>query len=52
MERENRDGKGGNKTVYAGALAGGEDAPPADGGEGKEHGEVEREHGAHDGVEV
>ena len=47
VEGEDGDGEGGDEAVDAGALLGGEDLPPADGGVGEEHREVERDHAVH-----
>lgn len=52
VEGEERDGEESDEAVDAGALIGGEDLPPFDGAVGEDHGDVERDHGGHDMVEI
>ncbi|KAI4386577.1 hypothetical protein MLD38_004499 [Melastoma candidum] len=52
VEGEEGDGEEGDEAVDAGALVGGEDAPPLDGAVGEDHGHVERHHRRHYVVEI
>lgn len=52
MEGEKGDGKESNETVDAGALVRREDFPPFDGAVGKDHGDVERDDGSEDMIEI
>lgn len=52
MERQQRDGENGDESVDAGALVGSENLPPPHTAVGEYHGDIQRHHGGHDGVEI
>lgn len=52
MKGKNWDCEDGDEAIDAGALLGREDLPPFNRCVGDEHGEVERDHGTHDLVEI